>query len=103
MHSVVQEINKRFERIESGTCTLNMLSENGDISIDLHEDFPTFLKGYQILAKRKSLRTLKQIAAFNTAKFISTNTDVQRLEIPESLYQLIAEFLDTYSGDYMNV
>ena len=34
MHSVVQEINRRFERIESGTCTLNTISENGDISID---------------------------------------------------------------------
>ena len=79
MHSVVHEINKRFERIERGTCTLYMISENGDISIALHEDFPTLLKGYQILAKRKSLRTLKQIAAFNVAKFISTNTDVRRL------------------------
>ena len=103
MHSVVQEINKRFKRIECGTCTLNMISENGDISIALHEDFPTLLKGYQILAKRKSLRTLKQIAAFNVAKLISTNIDVQKLEIPQSLYQLIAAFLDTYSGDYMNV
>ena len=103
MHSVVQEINTRFERIENGTCTINTISENGDISIDLHEDFPTLLKGYQIVAKRKSLKTLKQIAAFNVAKLISTNTDVQILEIPQSLYQLVAAFLDTHSGDYMNV
>ena len=81
------------------------MSENGDISFDLHEDFPTLMKGYQITAKRKRLRTLKQIAAYNVAMCISSESDIQSLHIPLSLYmyKLVSIFLDTYSVDYMCV
>ena len=103
IHSVVLEVNRSLERIESGICTIDHVSENGDISIDLHEDFPTLMKGYQITAKRKRLRTLKQIAAYNVAKCISSESDVQNLHIPQSLYKLVLMFLDTYSGDSMFV
>ena len=103
IHSVVLEVNRSLERVERGICTIDHVSENGDISIDLHEDFPTLMKGYQITAKRKRLRTLKQIAAYNVAKCISSESDIQRLHIPLSLYKLVSKFLDTYSGDYMCV
>ena len=78
------------------------MSENGDISIDLLENFPTF-PNYQITAKRKRRRTLKQIASYNVAKYISSESDVQNLHIIWSLYKLVSIFLDTYSGDYMCV
>ena len=65
IHSVVLEVNRSLERVECGICTIDHVSENGDISIDLHEDFPTLMKGYQITAKRKRLQTLKQIASYN--------------------------------------
>ena len=97
------EVNRSLERIECGICTIGHVSENGDISMDLHEDFPTLMKGYQITAKRKRLRTLKEIAVYNVAKCISSNSDVQNLHIPLSLYKLVTIFLDTYSGDYMCV
>ena len=95
-------MNRRLERIERGYCLIDHVSENGDISIDLHENFPTLMKGYQITAKRKRLRTLKQIAAYNVAKCISSKSDVQNLHIPQSLYKLVSIFLDTYSSDYMS-
>ena len=63
IHSVVLEVNRSLERVERGICTIDHVSENGTISNDLHEDLPTLMKGYQITAKRKQLRTLKQIAA----------------------------------------
>ena len=47
------------------------VSENGDLYIDLDENFPTLMKGYQITAKRKRLRTLKQIAAYDVALYIT--------------------------------
>ena len=61
IHSVVLEVNRSLERIESGMCTIDHMS-------DLHKDFLNLMKGYQITAKRKRLRTLKQIAAYNVAK-----------------------------------
>ena len=94
IHSVVLKVNRSLERVECGICTIDHVSENGDISIDLHEDFPTLMKGYQINANRKQLRTLKQIAAYNVAKCISNNSDVQSLYIPMSLYKIDSIFLD---------
>ena len=71
IHSVVLEGNRSLERIESGICNIDHVSENGDIFIYLHEDFSTLMKGYQITAKRKRLWPLKQIASYNVAKCIS--------------------------------
>ena len=103
MHTVVMEVNRRLERISSGYCWIDHVSENGDLSIDLQENFPTLMKGYQITARRKKLRTLKQIAAYNVAKYISCKSDVKKLHILHSLYKQVSIFLDTYSGDYMRV
>ena len=58
IRSVVLEVNRILARVERGICTIDHMSENGDISFDLHEDFPTLMKGYQITAKRNWLRTL---------------------------------------------
>ena len=103
VHSVVTELQRRFQMVENGTCSIENINENGNIMIDLFENLPTVLKGYQITAKRRNLRTLKQIAAFNVAKNISTLGDIQMLQIPQSLHEIVNTFLDTYSGDYMNV
>ena len=89
IHTVVMEVNRRLEKIEHGDCWMDHVSENGDISIDLHESFPTLMKGYQVTAKRKKLRTLKQIAAYNVAKHISCKSDVEKLHMPQSLYKLV--------------
>ena len=48
IHTVVMEANRRLKRIECGTCTIDHVS--GDISINLHEEFPPLMKGYQITA-----------------------------------------------------
>ena len=45
IHSVALEVNRSFERIESGNSPIVHVSENGDISIDLSEYFPTLMKG----------------------------------------------------------
>ena len=85
IHTVEMEVNRRLERISSGYCWIDHVSENGDLSIDLHENFPTLMKGYQVTAKRKRLRTLKQIGAYNVSQNISCKSDVQKLQIPKSL------------------
>ena len=79
------------------------MTENGDISNYLHEDFPTFMKVYHITANRKRLRTLKQIAAYNVAKCISSESDIEKLHIPQSFYKLVSMILDTNSGNNLYV
>ena len=103
VHTVVLVTNRKLGEIDSGSCTIDHVSPNGDISIDLHEKFPTLMKGYKILAKRKRLRTLKQIAAYNVAKYISSISDIKQLEIPQILQKSVSMFMDTYSGDFMRI
>eukprot|EP00092_Neocalanus_flemingeri_P056380 GFUD01066830.1.p1 GENE.GFUD01066830.1~~GFUD01066830.1.p1 ORF type:complete len:211 (+),score=40.92 GFUD01066830.1:58-690(+) len=40
------------------------------------------------------LRTLKEIAAFNIAKYITCESDVKQLEIPKSLISLVTMYLE---------
>ena len=87
IHTIAMDVNRRLETIESGYCLIDYVSEKGDISIDLHGNFPTLIKkGYQITAKKTRLRILKQISAYNVAKCISSKSDVQYLQIPKSFY-----------------
>ena len=79
---------------------MDSIDENGNITIVLDESYPTLFQGFKITAKRKRIRKLREIAAYNVAKYISSENDVKKLELPTSLYKLITEFLDTYSGDY---
>ena len=102
MHLVVSEIESRFKLIKDGCCYIRGFDKNGNITMFLHEYFPTIMRGYIITAKRKKLRTLKQIAAYNVAECLSSEEDIKQLQIPHSLYKLVTTFLYTYSGSYMN-
>ena len=102
MHLVVNEIKSSFKLIKDGSCTISGIDENGNITMFLHEYFPTIMRGYIITANRKKLKTLKKIAAYNVAECLSSEEDIEQLQIPKSLYKLVATFLYTYSGSYMN-
>ena len=51
MHLVVMEIESSFKLIKHVGCSINGFDENGNITMDLHECFPTLMKGYIITAK----------------------------------------------------
>jgi hypothetical protein len=53
-----------------------------------------------VKAKRKQFRKLKEIAAYNVANFIVSENDIETLDLPNSLQNLVSKFLDIYSGDY---
>ena len=56
MHSFVIEVNTRLKAINQGFCYIGNINNNGNIIIELHEIFPTLMKGYQIRARRKQAR-----------------------------------------------
>ena len=80
-----------------------MIDDNGNITIQYDETFPTLSQGFEVKAKRKRLRKLKDIAAYNVAKFIVSENDIKTLNLPNSLQSLVSKFLDIYSGDYRTV
>ena len=103
MHLIVQEINKKLELIEKNSSYVDLIDENGNILIQHDETFPNLAQGFLLKAKRKRLRTLKDIAAYNVAKYTESTSDVKVLTIPLCLHNLVSIFLDTYSGDYLSV
>jgi hypothetical protein len=103
MHFIVQEINNNLELLENNTSYVDLIDENGNILIQHDETFPNLAQGFLLKAKRKRLRTLKDIAAYNVAKYTESTSDVKVLTIPLCLHNLVSIFLDTYSGDYLSV
>ena len=100
MHYIVTKINSQLELLENSMSYVDVIDDNGNIVIQHDETFPTHAQGFIVKAKRKGLRTLKDIAAYNVAKNTTSESDVKILEIPRSLHVLVTKFLDTYSGDY---
>ena len=80
-----------------------MIDDNGNITIQYDETFPTLSQGFEVKANRKRLRKLKDIAAYNVAKFIVGENDIETLNLPKSLQSLVSKFLDIYSGDYRTI
>ena len=52
-------------------------------------------------ARRRRLRRLKDIAAFNLAQHLASEDEIESLNIPESVKPLVKKFLVTFSGNYM--
>ena len=100
MHYIVPKINSQLELLENSMSYVDVIDDSGNIVIQHDETFPTFSQGFIVKAKRKRLRTLKDIAAYNVAKNTTSESDVKSLQIPCSLHDLVTKFLDTYSGDY---
>ena len=100
MHSIVTKINNQLKLLENGVSYIDMIDDNGNITIQYDETFPTISQGFEVKAKRKRLRKLKDIAAYNVAKFIVSENDIKTLYLPNSMQSLVSKFLDIYSGDY---
>ena len=100
MHSIVTKINNQLTLLENGVSYIDLIDDNGNITIQYDETFPTLSQGFEVKAKRKRLRRLKDIAAYNVAKFIVSENDIKTLNLPNSLQSLVSKFLDIYSGDY---
>ena len=62
-----------------------MIDENGNIEIVIVEDKWKILQSFIVKAKRKHLRRLKDIAAYNDAKHISFEYDLDYLDMPTTL------------------
>ena len=100
MHSIVTKINNQLTLLENGVSYIDLIDDNGNITIQYDETFPTLSQGFEVKAKRKRLRKLKDIAPYYVAKFIVSENDIETLDLPNSLPSLVSKFLDIYSGDY---
>ena len=64
---------------------------------NVDEDSEDVLQGFAITAKRKRLRRVSDVASYNLAQYLRTEKDVEHLELPKNLINLVKKFLITYS------
>ena len=101
IHRVVHYLRIRLQEINAYESTINMIDENGNIEIIIEEFNEDIFQSFTLKAKRKRLRRLKDIAAYNVAKQISSEDYVEYLELPTTLKSLVKTFIVTYSGNYI--
>ena len=75
IHSVVTKIEDKIKSLAN--CYLEWIDENGNILINLHEISSTVHQEFEITGRRKKLRRLEQIAAFNVATQLSCQSDTK--------------------------
>ena len=101
VHKVVEQIGTNFGKIHDADVTLEMIDDNGNMEIMIIEDTKDMLQGFTVKARRRRLRRLKDIAAFNLAQHLASEDEIESLNIPESVKPLVKKFLVTFSGNYM--
>ena len=101
VHRVVEQIGSDFGRINDIDVTLEMIDDNGNMEIMITEDTQDMLQGFTVKARRRRLRKLKEIAAFNLAQHLASEGEIESLNIPESVKPLVKKFLVTFSGNYI--
>jgi hypothetical protein len=95
LHSVVTKIENKFKLLVD--CYLDLIDANGNLIINLYEISSAIYQKFEITARRRKLRRLEHIAAFNVAKQLSGQTDAEELPLPKTLKKLIIIYLDTFS------
>ena len=80
-------------------CYLDWIDENGNIVINLYEISSSVHQEFKITARRKKLRRLEQIAAFNVATQLSCQSNTKELPLPKPMKKLLNMYIDTYSVD----
>ena len=82
IHRVVQNIQTSFENINEFYTILEIIDDNGNMELMITLDTEDTFNGFKIKAKRKRLRRLKDIAAFNLAKQSYRASSVLCCQVP---------------------
>ena len=80
---------------------IETIDDNGDIVVQVDEAYEDLIQGFTLQAKRRRLRRLSDLAAFNIAQYLESESDVDCLEVPRNLKTIVKQFLVTYSEDYI--
>ena len=76
-----ERIGSKFGKIDNIEATLEMIDDNGNMEIMITEDTQDMLQGFKVKARRRRLRRLKEISAFNIAQHVASEGDNESLNI----------------------
>ena len=80
----------------NSSSNIEWVDENGNITINLNETSATLHQEFRITARRKKLRRLENIAAYNVARHISGETDAEELPIAKYEYEPLLFFTNSF-------
>ena len=86
VHRVVEHIGREFGEINDNDATLEMIDDNRNMEIMITEDTQDMLQGFKVKARRRRLRRLKEISAFNIAQHLASEGDIESLNIPDNYF-----------------
>ena len=74
-----------MECLENVDAYIKTIDDNGNIVVQVDEDYENFIQGFTLKGKRRRLRRLSDLAAFNIAQYPKSESDVDCLEVPRNL------------------
>ena len=95
IHKVVKNMRECFKNLQDYDVTIDAIDENGNIEIVITEHKDGMFQGFIVKAKRKRLRRLREIAAFNLAQHLVSETNAESLIIPKTLIHLVNKLANT--------
>ena len=101
IHTVVAKFRRDFKYLQNAKAYIETIDDNGDIVVQVDETYEDLIQGFTLQAKRRRLRRLSDLAAFNIAQYLESESDVDCLEVPRNLKSIVKQFLITYSEDYI--
>jgi hypothetical protein len=101
IHTVVANLRRDFKCLQNANAYIETIDDNGDIVVQVDEAYEDLIQGFTLQAKRRRLRRLSDLAAFNIAQYLESESDVDCLEVPRNLKTIVKQFLVTYSEDYI--
>ena len=93
---------KNFDTIKHVDAYIEIIDENVNLEIGLSENNEYIFQSFTVRASRKRLRRLKEIAAYNVGQCLSSDSDIEHPNLPQTLDVLVKKFINTFSGDYIN-
>lgn len=101
MHDVVEDLNQKLSNIDGVSAFVKSIDDNGNLGIGVLEFADHIRQMFTIGAKRRRLRRLKDIGAYNVAQSLNGPDDADELQMPDSLRKSVKSYVLTMAGDYV--
>ena len=89
-------INRGLKLLKFTSAFVDEIDNIGNIAITIKELSPTIFQKFIIHADIEAINRSEDIAAYNVARVLLDNNNLEEIQLPRSLNKLVATFLDIY-------
>ena len=81
--------SRKLSRVKSKVRSISLVDENSNLENGLSENNEYIFQSFMIGSSRKRLRRLKEIAAYNVGQCLRSDSDIEHLNLPQTLDVLV--------------